>query len=128
MLLDAGVDAPAPGLPLDATCVPILEQCATGLTCRVRGAHDGRCEQVGPVPAGAICSGEDECGANMICMQLGWAQKPGAWKHSTRGVWYKGGTDTARCAVVCDVWNPYDRCQPGQRCTVFVGDDLGICQ
>lgn len=120
----------SPGLPHNAMCVPVLEQCAPLLTCRVRGAHDGRCLPFGPFPAGTICIDENECGENMICMQTGWARAPSTkpWQRTARGVWRKGGPDAARCAVVCDPFNPLDRCRSDQRCIVFLGDDLGICQ
>jgi hypothetical protein len=127
---------PPPGLPYNATCVPVMEQCRPDLTCRVRGSHDGRCLPTGTYPAGSVCTSENECGANMICMQTGQEWIPARhedWELSPHGVWRRtsanamGGSDVAQCAVVCDPFDPLDRCRPDQQCVVFLGDDLGIC-
>lgn len=97
---------PAPGLPLDAVCVPTRDDCAAGLTCRMLAAHDGRCRPVGTWPAGAICTSTSECGAAMICAQAADGRN--------------------RCETICDVYDP-SRCTGGLVCRPYVGDDVGVC-
>lgn len=108
--LTDGAPTDAPGLlPIDSECTPVAEQCAPGLTCRIRGSSTGRCRPVGPFPAGAACTGEDECGANMACIPA------------------EG--QTLRCFVVCDRNDPLRRCSPSQTCAAFWAPTwpTGVC-
>lgn len=111
---DADPAAPdaAPGdLPLNAMCDPVLEQCAGGLTCRVRHTNPvyGLCLPVGSTPAGGDCtaSGDDGCAADMACVP--------------------GGTGDV-CMVVCATAAPADRCSASEVCSTGLwGPDVGVC-
>lgn len=100
----AALDAAPPdadGLPRSAQCDPLADECATGLTCRIRpDPVMGSCEPIGPEPAGGDCtsgfSGDDSvCGADMGCRAAGVG---------------------AICAVLCSPADPGARCSPSQTC------------
>lgn len=100
--VDAGGD-----LPVNAPCEPTRDECAAGLTCRIRDAHDGICRPVGQLAEGTACTAADQCGANMACVP------------TTPGM--------MRCMVVCDVAAPAARCGAAGTCAPFWGDDTGVC-
>lgn len=104
----SGCEVDASGwLPVNAACEPNLDQCAVGLTCRIRAAHDGLCRPVGPLAEGDVCTSVDECGANMACITA----RPG----------------TLRCQTVCEVAQSSPRC--GTRgCAPFWGTETGVCR
>lgn len=103
---DAG-DAGA-GLPINAACEPTLDECASGLTCRLASAHVGRCRPVGTLAPGALCTASDQCGAAQGCLP---AEQP----------------NRLRCQVVCAVARPLERCQLGETCAPQWGADTGVC-
>lgn len=105
---------PPAGVALDAPCVPDVGQwlpagarCQLGLTCRVRGAHDGVCRPIGALPQGAVATGEAECGSNMLIMSDSFGQ--------------------TRCALICFPQASGSRCK-GRPCAPFINDELGVCQ
>lgn len=104
--IDAAIDGAPSGLGLDATCDPTQDECTVGLTCRPTGALRGVCRPIGPLPAGAACQAESDCGYAMT--------------------WFSDEVGVARCAVVCDTAAPQARCKPNQPCLALVGR-LGIC-
>jgi hypothetical protein len=94
------------GLPINAACEPTLDQCAPGLACRIRDAHDGICRAAGTMLEGQVCTSADQCGAALACIP----DSPGV----------------SRCFLICDVAAPA-RCASSQRCAPFWGDDTGVC-
>lgn len=94
------------GLGLDADCDPTRDECGDGLTCRPLGNLRGACRSVGPLPAGAACQAESDCGYAMT--------------------WYSDDVGVARCAIICDTAAPQLRCKPDQPCLALVGH-LGFC-
>lgn len=92
--------------PTPIPCVPTLDQCAPTMTCRMRGAHDGRCVIAGTGAAGELCATSADCGYAMHCAQA--------------------ADGSNRCGVICEVWSP-TRCEPGHPCEPYVSDDVGLC-
>ena len=101
------VDAAGGTLPINAACEPLLDQCAPGLTCRIRDAHDGICRTAGALLEGQVCTSVDQCGPNLACLSA--------------------GAGVLRCFLVCDVGAPALRCTSSQTCIRYWGDDTGVC-
>lgn len=98
-------DAGSSGLPLDADCDPLLDECAIGLTCRVINVSGaGICQTVGPLGVSEYCLdvGDAGCGYAMQC-------------HGVAG-----------CLVTCDPIAPGPRCVGNDVCVAWL-DNLGYC-